>query len=355
MKFVLIKGKFYVVGQSPDADSVKFRADDDKLWDQINTENRDIFQRKFTEENGVVTLRFQGIDALETHYAPPSLSSPEDVRDKKSPTLIEPKPEGYRQIAQFGRYSTDELLRLLGVTTPKWRTFGKSTYISEATVNDGKTSRVVKTKLGDALPGYIICGDVELNGRPLAWVFPGTTTAADGTIIPLDQLAAGIEHSANYMLVRGGLVYPLFFMTLPGRLRQKLATATLEAQADARTLGLTPATPAVNLWQIDQSTTSLTLTGLRTLVDEYAIFPYLFRKVIKHQFRVQMERYWDGLRGQTLPPPAPGVDLTGFFRDANPYVFVVSDQDFVRLDDVVEARGNTLRMRKAPHDLVLLS
>jgi hypothetical protein len=35
-------------------------------------------------------------------------------------------------------------------------------------------------------------------------------------------------------------------------------------------------------------------------------------------------------------------------------MFVVSEQEFLRLDEIVETQGMTIRMKKAPHDLVFL-
>ncbi len=39
----------------------------------------------------------------------------------------------------------------------------------------------------------------------------------------------------------------------------------------------------------------------------------------------------------------------------NPYIFVVSERDFVRLDEVVTIKGNTLKLKRYPFDIVFLS
>jgi hypothetical protein len=72
MAYTLIKGSFHVVGQSPDGDSLKFRATNAMLWDKVQTENRDLFIRNFKENAGVVQLRLEGIDALEMASMPDS-------------------------------------------------------------------------------------------------------------------------------------------------------------------------------------------------------------------------------------------------------------------------------------------
>lgn len=359
MNYILIKGTYHIVGQSPDADSVKFRASNPALWQQIDTENRAIFERRIAEDNGVIQLRLQGIDALETHYSPPALPAPEDVKGKTLANVVEPKTGGYKQLTAMGLRSTAELLKMLGVTDAKWRTFGTSTYISEANVSAGTTTGLIKTKLGDSIPGYIVCNDVELNGRPLAWVFTGTTTLADGASLTVQQLADMIEQSANYRLLRQGMVYPLFFMTLSAKLRNKLIAATYLAQDAAKRLGDAAGLPPEkisSIWQIDGSVAGMAIGSLRVLTDEKALYPYLFRKVIRLNYRTQMELYWESLRTLRVPENvSQGVDLSGFFRDANPYVFVISDQDFVRLDEVVQIVGNQLKMTKLPQDLVLMS
>lgn len=325
MKYTLIKGTYHVVGQSPDADSIKFRAANPALWNEIDTEHRDIFASNFNAEGGVVTLRLEGIDALETHYSAPSL-----VKGEKA--------KGYSQPRDLGRLAANAFLEFMGVTGVKWRTFGKSTYIAEAQI-DGKA---VKGKLSDSIPGYIITGDIEKNGRPVSWVFRGAAPLPDGAAIPREKLAEMAAASANAHLLRTGMVYPFFFMTLAATVRAALVEAVKQAQAAA------PGQPN-NIWTLDHSMRGINLISVRVITDEKALYPYLFRKVIRHLQRVEFNRQQSGIAGdETIP-------LAGFFDDANPHIFVISEQDFLRLDDVVEARGTTIRMKKSPHDIVFLS
>jgi hypothetical protein len=331
MSYVLIKGSFHVVGQSPDGDSLKFRAANTALWDSIQTEYRDLFLENFKDNLGVVNLRLGGIDALETHYTPPR------------PLNIDFKSKSYAQPEQFGRFSTNAFLEMLGVTEVKWRTFGRNTFISQAVVH----GRLVKTKLNDHIPGFIITGDIELNGRPVAWVFTGDSAIPDGTILNKQQLAELIPNSANYHLLRKGLVYPMFFSSMPAVVRAILA----DAVKDALTLAsqhVPGDRPPPNIWLIDYSVRGLELTSVNLLTDTHAIYPYLFRRIIKHYQNVEIERLQTGLESsQTIP-------LANFFSDGNPTMFVVSEQEFLRLDEIVETQGMTIRMKKAPHDLVFL-
>ncbi len=350
MDYVLINGVYQAVGHSPDGDSIKFQAANPLLWKRINTENREVFEQALTLNAGVVTLRLQGVDALETHYAPPKPPTPDDVKGRVSAVLTEPKAISYKQPTEIGRLAANQFLGMLGFTSVRWRNSPRGTYITEAIVST--TKALVKVQGQDNIPGFIVTGDVERNGRPISWVFPGTTALADGAIISTPQLAEMAEQSANYQLLRQGLIYPLYYMTLGGKLRQKLDKAVQEAQAAARA---TP-TATTNLWAIDRSLNGLTLPSVSAIATEVLVYPELFRRLLRHAYRLDMLAYWDALRTNAPAlPPSAGLALHRLFEGANPYVFVISDQDFLRLSDIIEISGNSLRMKKSPHDLVFLS
>lgn len=347
MKYALIKGSFHVVGQSPDADSIKFRAANEALWNCLDSENREAFNRCFAAEGGVVNLRLEGIDALETHYTPPSIVPRAAPGTAVPATPVTYKSKGYAQPTTLGRLATNQFLGWLGVSTVKWRTFGKNVYIDEATMN----GRLVKNKLEDHIPGYIVTGDIEMNGRPVAWIFRGETDLPDGASLSREELASLVRESANYQLLKMGMVYPFFFMTLPAVIRKALAEAVVEAQTSAVEHAKSP-TPPPNLWLVDYSTRGVNLTSVRVITEQCAIFPYLFRKIIRHYQQLDFER------SKVAQPGSPiddSVGLDSFFNDTNPHVFVISEQDFLHLDDVIEAKGMSLCMKKPPHDLVFLS
>ncbi|MDX2138581.1 MAG: hypothetical protein SF123_10845 [Chloroflexota bacterium] len=351
MKYLLIKGTFHFVRQSPDADSVKFRASNPRLWEQLETDNRTIFERKLAEEGGVITLRFQGIDALETHYAAAPLPLPADVIGKTSTTMTAPRPTEYSQLIDFGRHATNVMIGMIGASAVKWGNFGKTAFVAEARMGSSASAPLVTEKHKDTLPGYIVTGDVELNGRPLAWVFAGETPLADGSAVTNAALAEMLDTSLNYQLLRQGMVYPYYFMSLAGVLRRKLDAAVTQARRDAARV---VKTPKPSLWRIDQTMSGVDVSDMKTLVSEKALLPYLFRRVVKLDFRQQMERYWQHLRDQKAATAA-ALTLDTFYADGNPYVFVVSDQDFLRLGDVLTISGMTLTMKKAPHDIIFLS
>jgi hypothetical protein len=213
MKHTLIKGTFHIVGYSPDGDSIKF-----------NTDYQETFEEKLAEEDGVITLRLQGIDALETHYTPQSLPTPKDLKQKGAKTLKEPVSGDHKQPSELGRQATDEFLHLLGIKEVEWQSWGKHTWVSRAYVEKRGKDVCIEKKHEDKIHGYIVTIDVYKNG---------SAHERDGTQLTPGKLLSRIEKSANYQLLRKGLVYPYFFMTLPRKLREKLAEAAKQAQVEA--------------------------------------------------------------------------------------------------------------------------
>ncbi len=53
MNYTLIKGIYYVVGQSPDGDSIKFKAANPAFWQLINSEFNDVFAQNLAAEGGM--------------------------------------------------------------------------------------------------------------------------------------------------------------------------------------------------------------------------------------------------------------------------------------------------------------
>ena len=72
MPYTLIKGTFHIhypenplSGPEPDGDTLKFLPDNRQLIENLPRPNR---PPKFTQ-TGITTIRFEGIDALETHFS----------------------------------------------------------------------------------------------------------------------------------------------------------------------------------------------------------------------------------------------------------------------------------------------
>jgi endonuclease YncB( thermonuclease family) len=362
MKFTLIKGHYYVVGYSPDGDSIKFKANNPQLWNTFETDNRKALDENLAEDNGIVTLRLQGIDAFETHYSPENPTPPKGVKFEPRPTIKKPDAGEHKQPHRIALEATNAFLRLLGVEGATWKSWGKNSWVNRINLKRDGSTVEIRDKYADAIHGYIVTNDVETNGRPIAWVFAGTTQAADGLTLTTETLLNGVEQSANYQLLKQGLVYPYFFMTLPARLRQKLSEAAQTAQraaaAQLEKIGGQPVPETQsNLWLFDRTINGIEIDDLKHITEDFGLYPYLFRRIVKHWYANQMQRYWDALLTATDTPAQYDrrIDLVQFFEDGNPYIFVISDQDFVRLNEILLIEGRKLTLTKYPFDLVFLS
>lgn len=361
MKYTLIKGTFHVVGYSPDGDSIMFKAHNRAHWDKIGAEYREVLEEKLAAEGGALQLRLQGIDALETHYTPARLATPPDVKARETQGGAKPDPGDHKQPAFLARRAAEEFMGLLGVRKVEWRSFGRHTWVDKIVVERRGKEVVLDQKHEDALPGYIVTRDVEAKGRPIAWVFPGTPRDRDGAQVTQARLLSCLEQSANFQLLKLGLAYPYFFMTLAAQLRDKLTEAVRQARAAAAQqagpdMG-SPAHKPANIWSNDKTMAGLKITSLANITEDYELFPYLFRKVIKHWYQKNMEDYWNALRADQVFSLADSqrVNLEGFFDGGNPYIFVVGERDFLKLDEVVEIKKDRLRMTRHPFDIVFLS
>lgn len=342
--YTLIKGVYYVVGMSPDADSIKFKADNPALWDTIQTDNRKRFEQELKQEQGVVTIRLQAIDALETHYSPPSLRAPKDI-SSKAKNAKHPAKGNHKQPPQLGTQATDTFLNFMNVTDVTWKRWGRNTWIDTATVN-GKT---VQDKFEDAIPGYIITNDVERNGRPLGWVFAGEPPVADGTLLDKKQVGQLVSESANHHLLERGTVYPFFYMGLPGAIRIPLMEAAKKAQQNP---------DQDDIWLHDSTQDGVEIATLGSLYNDTVVYPYLFRRIVRQWYSKTLNNFWDGLRQDKDPLPDGGdlaLDLDGFFEDGDPWLFVISEQDFLHLSDVLDVSRNGLKLHIYPYDIVFLS
>lgn len=347
-KYTLIKGKFHVVGFSPDGDSLVFKANNDRNWEKFHTIHRDLFNELLQQNNGAVQLRLQGIDALETHYSPSRLPTPAHLKDKESDRIQKPEVKSYHQPEHYANKATAVFLDYLGVNKAKWSSRWGHTWIDKAWMQQGSKEVMIDNKFEDDIPGYIITRDIERKGRPIAWVFAGKTRSRDGTQYTKNQIAARIERSANFFLLEQGVVYPYFFMTLPASLRTRLIKAVDTAQANAANVD--------NLWSNDRTMKGITVKNIAGVTEQVEMFPYLFRKLIKHAFRQDTLAYWDALENNNtgFVPDMDKVSLSGYFDGGNPFVFLVKEKDFVKLEEILHVTKTRMTLKTTPQNMVFL-
>lgn len=347
MSYILIKGSFHVVGYSPDGDSLMFRANNGSHWDKIITDYRDIFETRLEQKGGAVQLRLQGVDALETHYSASSLSTPQDLKHLERDEIQKPKAIQFHQPSTFGDRATETLLYYFNVVRLEWKSSWGGKWIDRAWIKKGSREFLVEDRHADEIPGYIITNDIERKGRPISWVFAGKTRTRDGSNITKSSLTRRLPKSGNYHLLKMGMVYPYFFMTLAASLREKLIEAVDYAQENAKEYK--------NLWAIDRTERYVTLKKMETITTKYNIYPYLFRKIVKHQYLQRMKAYWNALEhADSFKDDDEAVSLENFLEGGNPYVFLVKEKDFVKLEEILYLSKTRIKLKTSPQNIVFL-
>jgi len=172
MTFTLIKGTFSLEAGIPDGDSVRFMADDDRLFSGLRG------RRVEFKADGTVQLRYEGIDTIEKAAVQPLAG---DSRDKNFDLLREE--------------------------------------------NDPFT---------DTPRGYILTRQTDPNRRPVCFVFSGEATENDGTELFLTEELT--RRSVNYKMVESGFAYTIFYDTLFMEIRRELAAAFVAARDAQRVL-----------------------------------------------------------------------------------------------------------------------
>lgn len=163
----------------PDGDTVRFVLDDPE---------RAFALPRFSERAprvsaaGVVSLRLETIDALETHYP---ISGG-----------VEGAPAEVRQPAEPAEAARDRLVALLGFKRVRFDANG-----------------AVAQAARDEAPGHVLASGVEANGRVVAYVYAGASARPDGERVRLE--ADEMQRSVNVALLRQGLAYATLYETQP--------------------------------------------------------------------------------------------------------------------------------------------
>jgi hypothetical protein len=277
MSFTLIKGTFHVQGYSPDGDSVRFKARNPALWKKLSGQAVELNAR------GHAQLRIEAVDALETHY------------------------QGCCQPLRPARAATRFLLAELAITDVAW---------------DGPHSAVTRAK--DATVGYILARCTEGRRRPVAFVFPGETEEKDGAEINLDESL--LKESYNYRLLAQGLAYPMYYNGLFSDLRLPLTAAVESARTEGK-----------GLWPYDRTTRGFSASRLKSITEDVAILPKLFRRIVNYM--------------------GEGGKIEGFKehlqKSCEPLVRI-HQVHFTRFDAIVETRGEKVRLADAPENLIFM-
>ena len=236
-RYTLIKGQFYILypdlprnGPEPDGDTVSFLPDDDDVVRHLRRFSGIPADRRHL---GTYAVRFESVDALETHFA------------------------GHHQDLDLARAARDLMLASLG--------FGAVEFQAS---NPNK----VASAEHHPVPGYLLANGIESNGRVLALVYAGEPDlgVGDGRRVFVDGPL--LDASVNVALVQAGLAYGELYSTMPLALIHRMRDLVHEARA-----------ASTGLWPAE--TVSTTSSALFTGVDDLSttvMFPKLYRRLVSY-------------------------------------------------------------------------
>lgn len=289
MSYKIIKGEFHIFypekpksGPEPDGDTLKFlpyKLEDTKTF---LSHKRPVAINK----NNMITLRFEGIDALETHFAQT------------------------HQNLRWAHAARDVLLEMVGFTD---------------IVYWPELPHKVKSVKNHPQKGYIIAKTLDTHGRVISFVYPGETDIPDGT--ELDITSELLQKSFNYKLLEKGLVYPIFYMSLPQLLRQEMKAITIKAR-DTK----------IGMWEEETVTPNVwgkvpDLVSLQKLV----MWPKLFRR---------LSRYFQ--QNKELAQFIKWLEKDERGNDS----LIIGDEQY-HMHDIVEVDGDKMRMKYLPEDIII--
>lgn len=248
MTYTLIKGTFVISypntslsGQpKPDGDTIKFAPDDPET---LGTLSRAAGMCIDLGADWKVSVRFEGIDALELHFRAPG--------------------GDYRQHLGLAEQARDRMLELLGFGNPQFtRPAADACPITDNTMFAAVNPPTAQRR------GFLFARDVDSNGRIIAFVFPGDHPLPDGSAVLVD--AAMILASVNATLLNEGLAYPTLYSSMPPDLRPVFADAARQARAQN-----------VGVWALATMTpTSPALPNNVCALQALVIWPKLFRRLV---------------------------------------------------------------------------
>lgn len=289
MPYRLVKGEFHLyykstrhVGSRPDGDSAWFKPDDPTLLSGI--EGRSVS----FNNGGFAQLRFEAIDALELHY------------------------KGAEQNHELAVAAQDFIMEEAGFTHIE---YAPELYTS------------VRTATPHPTKGYVLTRNVDPYGRPVSFVFPGTTNKKDGDDHWLDT--AWLDQSTSAALARSGNAYPAFYTGLPTDLRNRVIALVDQARKVRQ-----------RVWKRDLSTKGFRAPGLEKL-EELVVWPKLFRRLVSY--------FKDGNSG-----------LAGFdswLRESSTRdddLWIISRGELGNMHDVIDVQRNKMLMLYRPGDVIIV-
>jgi endonuclease YncB( thermonuclease family) len=224
-RYTLIKGTFPIVNTEPDGDTIRFRPDDPRIVEGLGPEGQ---RPDFSQQGTQINVRFEGIDALETHFS------------------------GTHQELRLGQRAAAQMLAVTGFTAV------------------ARSGNRVTGATPTSLRGHVFANTLDSFGRMIAFVFASEHPEADGSPIFLHPPTMG--RSVNAALLAEGLAYPAFYTTLPVDLRDNLKAQSKLVRERA-----------IGLWPEDAPSVSraAAVPDLRA-AEDLVMWPKLFRRLVSY-------------------------------------------------------------------------
>lgn len=290
--YLVVAGELVIVGDEPDGNAVRFRADEPSRWALIEEQRRPV---KLSAD-GTARLRFEGVDAPEAW-----------LRGTAQPLGVE---------------VSEALLARLGFRGVEYAA--------------GGSHRVVAAT-PETVRAVILTRMVETTGRPVSYLLPDGEIGglpADGSAVPLDQ--ALLERTINAWLLRQGLVYLVLYGSNPPPQRARLQAMAAAARA-----------AGTGVWMQDV-TEVFKLDGAASIgPGGQLVFPKLFRRAVDHLDDVDHHGFDGSLVDWLLARSGPGPG------DENDQVSVAG-ADPVRLSDLIRHDGEKVSLSADLLDLVFV-
>lgn len=170
--------------------------------------------------------------------------------------------------------------------------------------------------------GYVLSRMTDdAHGRPICFVFAGRTNLRDGSEIYLTSKM--LRASVNYHQAKAGFAYPLYYSTLFASFRGVFNEAV--AYAKKHRLGY---------WPHDHTVKGVTVRNHDDLATIAPIWPKLWRRL------EEFLRHKTSLRG-----------FKDFLEEKNERVDILPIMEERGLQDIVEVRGNKVRMTVRPENV----
>ena len=291
MPYTLIQGHFHLfyqsqrhVGSRPDGDSMWFKPDNPQQLIRLGDRQVDY------NLGGCVQLRFEGIDALELHY--------KGANHQKASECVAAR---------------DRLLQLAGFTS-----------VTYAPSGDIDTS--VRTACPHPIEAHILTRSADLYGRPIAFVFAGQASEADGAEIWLTP--ERMNRSLNAQLMGEGQAYPAYYTGLPTDLRNQLTSLAHSARDNG-----------LGLWQVDVSLPGAPVHSAADL-EQLAIWPKLYRRLFAY---LQANAAISGFEAWLREDPERDDEL-----------WIISRGELGNMHDIFAVAEDEIRMIVHPDDIVIV-